>query len=123
MLAVKTPATGSPPARLREQATHNRGYQIMAQDLRGDTIAVLGTDGVEQVELTEPMKALKSAGGEVRVIAPKAGTIQGFKHHDKTGRIAVDLTLDKADASNYAALVLPGGVINPDALRLEPKAI
>jgi deglycase len=95
----------------------------MAQDLRGKTIAVLATDGVEQVELTEPMKALKSAGAEVRVIAPKAGTIQGFKHHDKADRIAVDLTLDKADISDYAALVLPGGVINPDALRLEPKAI
>src|SRR5262245_66669866 len=97
MLAVKTPATGSPPARLREQVTHNRGYQIMAQDLRGKTIAVLATDGVEQVELTEPMKALKSAGAEVRVIEPKAGTIQGFKHHDKADRIAVDLTLDKAE--------------------------
>jgi len=95
----------------------------MAQDLRGKMIAVLATDGVEQVELTEPVKALKAAGAEVHVVAPKGGSIQGFKHHGKADRIPVDTTLDKADASRYAALVLPGGVINPDALRLEPRAI
>lgn len=95
----------------------------MAQELSGKTIAVLATDGVEQVELTEPVKALKAAGAEVHVVAPKAGSIQGFKHHDKADRIPVDTALDRADASRYAALVLPGGVINPDALRLEPRAI
>lgn len=95
----------------------------MAQELSGKTIAVLATDGVEQVELTEPVKALKAAGAEVHVVAPKAGSIQGFKHHDKADRIPVDTALDRADASHYAALVLPGGVINPDALRLEPRAI
>jgi protease I len=96
---------------------------IMAQQLRGKLIAVLATDGFEQVELTEPVKALKSAAAEVHVIAPKSGTIQGFKHHDKADRIPVDKTLDEADAAQYAGLVLPGGVINPDALRLEPRAI
>jgi protease I len=95
----------------------------MAQQLRGKMIAVLATDGVEQVELTEPVKALKSAGADVHVVAPKAGTIQGFKHHDKADQIPVDATLDSADPSRYAALVLPGGVINPDALRLQPRAI
>ena len=95
----------------------------MAQKLRGKTIAVLATDGVEQVELTEPVKALKAAGADVHVVAPKGGTIQGWKHHDKADKIPVDVTLDSADASHYAALVLPGGVINPDALRLEPQAI
>ena len=93
----------------------------MAEKLRGKRIAVLATDGVEQVELTEPVKALKSVGAEVDVVAPKSGTIQGFKHHDKADKIPVDATLDKTDSSRYAALVLPGGVINPDALRLEPR--
>lgn len=95
----------------------------MAQELRGKTIAVLATDGVEQVELTEPVKALKAAGAEVHVVAPKSGSIQGWNHHDKADQIPVDATLEEADASRYAALVLPGGVINPDALRLEPRAI
>ena len=95
----------------------------MAQQLRGKKIAVLATDGFEQIELTEPVKALKSAGAEVQVVAPRAGTIQGFKHHDKADKIPVDAALDSVDASDYAGLVLPGGVINPDALRLEPRAI
>ena len=95
----------------------------MAQELRGKMIAVLATDGVEQVELTEPVKALKAAGAEVHVVAPKSGSIQGWNHHDKADQIPVDATLDEADASRYAALVLPGGVINPDALRLVPRAI
>jgi protease I len=95
----------------------------MAQQLRGKAVAVLATDGVEQVELTEPVKALKSSGAEVHIVAPKSGPIQGFNHHDKGDRIAVDATLDQADASRYDALVLPGGVINPDALRLDPRAV
>jgi protease I len=95
----------------------------MAQQLHGKKVAVLATDGVEQVELTEPVKALKSAGAVVDIVAPKPGKIQGFNHRDKGDTIQVDKTLDQADSSGYAALVLPGGVINPDALRLEPLAI
>jgi protease I len=95
----------------------------MAQKLSGKTVAVLATDGVEQVELTEPVKALKSAGADVHIVAPKSGSIQGFNHHDKADQIPVDDTLDSADAGRFEALVLPGGVINPDALRLEPRAI
>jgi deglycase len=95
----------------------------MTHHLSGKKIAVLATDGFEQVELTEPVKALKEAGAEVQVVAPKSGTIQGFKHHDKADKIPVDATLDSVDAGRYDGLVLPGGVINPDALRLEPKAI
>ena len=91
--------------------------------LDGKTIAVLATDGFEQVELTEPVKALKDAGATVEVVAPKGGQIQGFKHHDKGETVPVDRTLDEAKAEAYDGLVLPGGVINPDALRLEPKAI
>jgi protease I len=95
----------------------------MIHDLKGKKIAVLATDGFEQVELTEPVKALKNAGAEVQVVAPRSGSIQGFNHHDKADKIPVDATLDSIDAERYEALVLPGGVINPDALRLEPKAI
>lgn len=95
----------------------------MAQGLNGKTVAVLATDGFEQVELTEPVKALKAAGATVHVIAPKPGRIQGWNHHDKGDTVAVDATLEGADAGRYDALMLPGGVINPDALRLEPDAI
>lgn len=91
--------------------------------LAGKTIAILATDGFEQVELTEPMAALKAAGAEVHVVAPKAGSIQGFKHHDKGDSVPVDRTLSEIDAADYDGLVLPGGVINPDALRLEEAAI
>jgi protease I len=96
---------------------------VMVENLRGKTIAILATDGFEQVELTEPVKALQAAGATTHIVSPKAGEIQGFKHHEKGEKVKVDATLDQADPARYAALVLPGGVINPDALRLEPKAI
>lgn len=95
----------------------------MAQKLDGKTVAVLATDGFEQVELTEPVKALRDAGATVHVVAPKGGRIQGWNHHDRGDMVDVDVTLDQADGGRYDALLLPGGVINPDALRLEPKAI
>jgi protease I len=94
----------------------------MAGELKGRTIAVLATDGVEQVELTEPVKALKDAGAEVKVVSDKK-EIQAFKHHDKGNKIPVDQPLDKARPEDFDGLVLPGGVINPDALRLVPEAI
>lgn len=95
----------------------------MADDLKGCTVAVLATDGVEQVELTEPVKALKKAGAHVEVVSDKQDEIQAFQHHDKGCRIPVDTRLNEADAEKFDALVLPGGVINPDALRLVPAAI
>ena len=95
----------------------------MAGELKGRTIAVLATDGVEQVELTEPVKALKAAGAEVKVVSDKDGEIQAFKHHDKANKIPVDESLDDAAPEEFDGLVLPGGVINPDALRLVPEAI
>ncbi|RAI59099.1 type 1 glutamine amidotransferase domain-containing protein [Roseicella frigidaeris] len=95
----------------------------MAEQLQGKTVAVLATDGFEQVELTEPVKALKQAGAEVHVVAPHGGSIQGWNHHDKGDSVPVDQPLDAADPARYAALLLPGGVINPDELRLQPKAI
>lgn len=95
----------------------------MAGELNGRRIAVLATDGVEQVELTEPVKALKNAGAQVEVVSDKKGEIQGFKHHDKGTKIPVDTLLANADPQQFDGLVLPGGVINPDALRLVPAAI
>jgi protease I len=92
------------------------------KQLSGIKVAILVTDGVEQVELLEPKKALEEAGAEVKVIAPKSGKIQGFKHHDKADRIPVDLELDQANPEDFDAVQLPGGVINADALRMEKKA-
>lgn len=95
----------------------------MANDLSGKRVAILATDGFEQVELTEPLQALKSAGARVEIVAPGSGTIQGFNHHDKADTVSVDRPLEDAHGEDYDALMLPGGVINPDALRLEPSAI
>lgn len=91
--------------------------------LQGMKVAVLATDGFEQVELEKPVEALRAAGAEVEIVAPKGGQIQGFRHHDKGDPVRVDRELSQARAQDYDAIVLPGGVINPDQLRLEPKAI
>lgn len=96
---------------------------MASNTLAGKTIAVLATDGFEQVELTKPVEALKAAGATVEIVSPRAGEIQGFEHHDKGDTVSVDRTLENASAGDYAGLVLPGGVINPDALRLEDSAI
>lgn len=95
----------------------------MADELRGKSFAVLATDGFEQVELTKPVEALKQAGATVHVVSPKDGQIQGYNHHDKGDMVPVDVALETASPDTYDGLLLPGGVINPDALRLEPKAI
>ena len=91
-------------------------------DLRHLRVAVLCTDGVEQVELTEPVRALREAGAAVDVVAPHGGEIQGFDHHDKAERLHVDRSLDDVGPHLYDALVLPGGALNADALRVEPAA-
>ncbi len=91
--------------------------------LSGKTIAVLATDGFEQVELDKPVDAMRKAGATVHIVAPEAGDIQGFEHHDKGRKVGVDKTLGDVSTDDYDGLVLPGGVINPDALRLEEKAI
>lgn len=96
---------------------------MVGDTLHGRKVAVLATDGFEQVELTKPVEALKAAGANVEVISPKSGRIQGYNHHDKGDTVPVDRELAQADADAYDAIVLPGGVINPDALRLEPKAV
>ena len=93
------------------------------QTLAGRKIAVLATDGFEQSELEKPVEALKAAGAQVEIVSPKAGQIQGWEHQDKGRTVPVDRELAGADPAAYDAIVLPGGVMNPDALRLEPKAI
>ncbi len=95
----------------------------MGTELKGKRIAFLATDGVEQVELTEPWKAVQEAGGTAELISPKSGTIQGFDHHDKVDTFPVDKTVEKADPGEYDGLVLPGGVINPDILRTDENAM
>jgi protease I len=95
----------------------------MAGRLEGKHIAFLATDGVEQVELTEPWKAVKDEGGSPELISIKSGEIQGFNHLDKGDTFPVDRTVDQADASSYDGLVLPGGVANPDFLRTDENAV
>ncbi len=95
----------------------------MAHDIKGMKIAVLATDGVEQVELTEPAKALKQAGAVVTIVSPKTGTIQGMNHDQKGDRLPVDAALAAAKPDRFDALVLPGGVANPDYLRIDPTAV
>jgi protease I len=92
-------------------------------DITSIKVAVLATDGVEQVELTEPVKALKAAGAQVAVISPKAGQIQGMNHDQKGDTITVDHELSAVTAESFDALVLPGGVANPDYLRVNPEAV
>lgn len=91
-------------------------------NVNGRKVAILATDGFEQIELTSPREALEKAGAQCMVIAPKVGEIQGMKHHDKAGRTRVDLDLGSARPDEFDAVLLPGGVINGDALRIDKKA-
>ena len=91
--------------------------------LRGKTVAILATDGFEQSELLEPRKALDQAGAKTVLIAPKPGKIKGWKSRDWGDEVAVDLTLDEANPDDYDALMLPGGVLNPDQLRNDERAV
>ncbi|MFI7419514.1 type 1 glutamine amidotransferase domain-containing protein [Nonomuraea sp. NPDC049684] len=90
----------------------------------GKTIAFLvAPEGVEQVELTEPWKAVKQAGGTPRLVSTSSGRIQAFNHLDKADTFTVDATVDDADPGDFDALLLPGGVANPDFLRTVPQAV
>ena len=95
----------------------------MTQELSGKKVAILATDGFEQVELTEPKKALEEAGATTHVISPKPGKIKGWKFTDWGEFVAVDKTLDQASLAEYDLLVLPGGVQNPDHLRMNEDAV
>jgi len=95
----------------------------MPELLKGRKIAFLATDMFEQVELTEPWKAVERAGGTPELVSLAEGEIQGFQHYDKTDMFRVDRAVEDASADDYDGLVLPGGVGNPDALRLDENAV
>jgi protease I len=91
--------------------------------LNGMKVAILVADGFEQVEMAEPRKALDEAGAETLIVSPAKGQVQAWKHFDKADKFSVDVPLEKADAASFDALLLPGGVANPDQLRQLPQAV
>ncbi len=95
----------------------------MSASLKGKRVAFLATDGVEEVEYTEPRKAVEEAGGQAELISIKDGEIQAVNHMDKAGTYRVDRLVKDADPDEYDALVLPGGVANPDFLRVDADAV
>jgi protease I len=95
----------------------------MANQLEGKKVAILVTDGFEQVEMTEPRKALEDAGAGTDLVSPKDGKVQAMQHAEKGDQFAVDVPLKSANPDDYDALVLPGGVANPDHLRMDQDAV
>jgi protease I len=96
----------------------------MSNELNGKTVAFLvAAEGIEQVELTEPWQAVQQAGGTPQLVSAESGTVQAMNHMDKGDTFPVDVTLDAADVASFDALVLPGGVANPDQLRTQPQAV
>jgi deglycase len=94
----------------------------MANQLEGLKVAILVTDNFEEAELIEPRKALEAAGAKTTVISPKEGFVQAMKHDEKTDQVKVDMALDKANAEDFDAVLLPGGALNADHLRVEKQA-
>lgn len=95
----------------------------MSSKLSGKRIAILVASGFEQVEMTEPRKALLDADAQVDLVSPEAGTVQGWNHYDKADQFPVDVGLEQADPEDYDGLLLPGGTVNPDQLRINDKAV
>ena len=95
----------------------------MANQLEGKKVAILVADGFEEVEMTKPRKALHDAGAETKIVSVKSGKIQGMNHADKGDKFDVDLTLDEARPEDFDALMIPGGLMNPDTLRSTLEAL
>jgi protease I len=95
----------------------------MDKKLNGKRIAILVADGFEQVELTGPRQALEEAGAETQIVSPNEETVAGWHHFDAGDLFDVDVPLAEADANDFDALLLPGGVANPDQLRMKPEAV
>jgi PfpI family intracellular protease len=93
------------------------------ESLKGLNVAILVTDGFEQVELTEPRKALDEAGAKTQIVSPKSERVRAWKFTDWGIELPVDVKLNDAQPDDFDALLLPGGVINPDTLRIDPKAV
>ena len=91
--------------------------------LTGVKVAILVAEGFEQAELVEPKKALEAEGAQTSIVSPAKGKVQGWKHFQKGDKFPVDVPLDDADAADFDALLLPGGVANPDQLRMQPEAV
>ncbi len=94
----------------------------MANELRGLKVAILATDDFEESELKQPRAALENAGAETTVIAPHSGQIQAVRHDEKADKVKVDLTLDQVNPTDFDAVLLPGGALNADSLRIVKKA-
>src|SRR5690349_265207 len=97
--------------------------QTREQNLKGKKVAILVADGFEQVELTEPRKALDAAGADTSIVSLKPGPVRAWKFTDWGEQFPVDMTVERADPAAFAALLLPGGVINPDTLRMSAQAM
>jgi protease I len=95
----------------------------MDASLRGKKVAIVVTDGFEQSELTEPRRALQESGAETRIVSPKDQEVRGWNHREWGDSFEVDLPLDRARAEDFDALLLPGGVMNPDKLRRDPRVL
>jgi protease I len=95
----------------------------VANELQGKKVAFIATEGVEQAELTEPWKAVEEAGGQPELISIEEGEVQAWEHFDKGGSFKVDKTIEEAQPADYAGLVLPGGVANPDQLRTDENVV
>src|SRR6266571_1576272 len=95
----------------------------MASNLQGKRVAILVTDGFEQSELLEPRKALDEAGATTQVVSPAGKKVRGWNHKEWGNEVIVDVPLESANAEQFDALLLPGGVMNPDHLRMDPKAV
>src|SRR6476646_842091 len=121
-VARMTPVSNS-ARRLRRFASTLSGGHMATGKLNGKRVAILATDGVEQSELTEPRKALDDAGARTTLISPKNGAIKAWQHDRWGEEFRVDQPLEQADANNFDALFLPGGVMNPDRLRINRDAV
>lgn len=95
----------------------------MSQVIENKKVVIVATDGFEQAELEQPLKVLREAGAAVDVVAPGHAAIQGFEHFDKGREVAVDKSIDEVSADDYDALVIPGGLFNPDALRRDTRVL
>lgn len=96
---------------------------MATQTLSQKKVAILVADGFEQAELTEPKQALDEAGAQTHIVSPNSDTVQGWNHYDKGDNFPVNVSLDSANPDDYDALLLPGGVANPDQLRVNEKAV
>jgi protease I len=119
---MATPASSEKVFQVQPTNKRNDGG-TMNHDLHGKTVAILATDGFEQSELEKPRAALQDAGAETKVVSIKKGKIKGWDKDHFGAAVAVDVTLKDADPEDYDALLLPGGVMNPDKMRMEPAAV